>query len=99
MDGWREGGGKGGTVSLARGRKGISGTSDRNGAEVLCLDENARVFLICAGEARLLKEAAGSGAEERAGGRKGKAVNLSEDHKPMNDTERERIEKANGFVE
>ena len=31
--------------------------------------------------------------------RAGKAINLSDDHKPMDDVEKERIEKANGFVE
>lgn len=31
--------------------------------------------------------------------RAGKAINLSDDHKPMDDIEKERIEKANGFVE
>jgi serine/threonine protein phosphatase PrpC len=31
--------------------------------------------------------------------RSGKAINLSDDHKPMDEVEKQRIEKANGFVE
>jgi len=54
---------------------------------VTCLIKDKTIYCANAGDSRAVMC------------RKGKAVNLSEDHKPMNEIEKERIVKANGFVE
>lgn len=64
-----------------------AGPTESGSTAVTCLIKGNVIFCANAGDSRAVLC------------RKGKAVNLSEDHKPMNDTERERIEKANGFVE
>lgn len=63
------------------------GVTDSGSTAVTCFLKGKTIYCANAGDSRAVMC------------RTGKAINLSDDHKPMDEIERARIEKANGFVE
>jgi len=63
------------------------GVTESGSTAVTCFIKGKTIYCANAGDSRAVMC------------RAGKAINLSDDHKPMDQVEKERIEKANGFVE
>ena len=64
------------------------GVTESGSTAVTCFIKGNIIYCANAGDSRAVICRAG-----------GKAVNLSDDHKPTDEVEKARIEKANGFVE
>jgi len=63
------------------------GLTESGSTAVTCFIKGNIIYCANAGDSRAVMS------------RAGKAVNLSDDHKPTDEVEKARIEKANGFVE